>query len=82
MGITRVENNPYVITGKQDGAFLTDLQKPWRRIRKQATVLFWLRHSDIGAKLVNDLTEKIGMHPSWDECQKAAEIVYIKAFCV
>ena len=71
-GIARVEGNPYVITGKLEGAYLTDLQKPWRRIRKQATVLFWFRHSDPATRLVNALAEKTGERPSWEECQKAA----------
>ncbi|MEQ8737308.1 MAG: tyrosine-type recombinase/integrase, partial [Hoeflea sp.] len=35
-GIERVPGNPYVIAGKQEGAHLTDLQRPWRRIRKRA----------------------------------------------
>ncbi|MCY4560279.1 MAG: tyrosine-type recombinase/integrase [Chloroflexi bacterium] len=35
-GTKRVEGNPYVITGTGDGAHLTDLQKPWRRVRKAA----------------------------------------------
>ena len=32
----RVEGNPYVIVGTREGAYLTDLQKPWRRVRKAA----------------------------------------------
>ena len=35
-GIDRVEGNPYVIVGKVAEAHLTDLQRPWRRIRKAA----------------------------------------------
>ena len=35
-GTKRVEGNPYVITGTGEGAHLTDLQKPWRRVRKVA----------------------------------------------
>ena len=35
-GTNRVEGNPYVITGTAEGAHLTDLQKPWRRVRKAA----------------------------------------------
>jgi len=31
-----VPGNPYVIAGKEDGQYLTDLQRPWRRIRKRA----------------------------------------------
>lgn len=32
----RVNNNPYVVTGHIDGQYLIDMQKPWRRIRKDA----------------------------------------------
>ena len=32
----RVGGNPYVIVGTGEGAHLTDLQKPWRRVRKAA----------------------------------------------
>ena len=32
----RVEGNPYVIVGITEGSHLTDLQKPWRRVRKAA----------------------------------------------
>jgi len=69
----RIKGNPYVVIGTQKGAFLTDLQKPWRRIRKQATVLYWLRHSETAARLVRDLTDINGENPSWNACQKAAE---------
>lgn len=34
--IERLGDNPYVITGKLPGTHLTDMQKPWRRIRKAA----------------------------------------------
>lgn len=34
--IPRVEGNPYVIIGKVEGQPITDLQRPWRRIRKEA----------------------------------------------
>jgi integrase len=32
----KIANNPYVITGHIDGQYLTDMQKPWRRIREAA----------------------------------------------
>ena len=42
-------NNPYVIYGTIEGAHLTDMQKPWRRIRKRAEIedvrIHDLRHS-------------------------------------
>lgn len=34
--IPRRKDNPYVITGDVEGKYLTDMQKPWRRIRKFA----------------------------------------------
>jgi integrase len=48
-GIEKIEGNPWVITGRKDGARLTDLQHPWRRIREQAGLpdvrIHDLRHS-------------------------------------
>ena len=45
----RLENNPFVICGGKSGAHLINLQKPWRRIRRQAELddvrLHDLRHS-------------------------------------
>ena len=34
--IPREDDNPWVIAGKLPGTHLTDLQRPWRRIRKRA----------------------------------------------
>ena len=34
--IPKLPDNPYVITGTIEGNYLTDLQRPWRRIRKAA----------------------------------------------
>lgn len=36
--IERVENNPYVIVGNKEGRHITDMQKPWRRIRQLANL--------------------------------------------
>ncbi|WP_068080586.1 tyrosine-type recombinase/integrase [Polycladidibacter stylochi] len=48
-GIERLADNPYVIVGKLPGSHLSDMQKPWRRIRKAAKLedvrLHDLRHS-------------------------------------
>ncbi len=42
-------DNPYVICGKLEGGYITDFQKPWRRIRKRADLndvrIHDLRHS-------------------------------------
>ena len=47
--IERMEGNPWVITGRKEGARLTDLQHPWRRIRVRAGLpelrIHDLRHS-------------------------------------
>ena len=72
--VEKIEGNPYVITGKEYGAHLTDLQRPWRRVRKQATVLYWRDCGDEKTHaLVQDLQERLGTIPTWDACQKAAE---------
>ncbi len=47
--LPRVEDNPYVIVGREPGAHLINLQKPWRRLRKLGQLddvrLHDLRHS-------------------------------------
>ena len=34
--VPRLPNNPHIIAGKVEGQYATDMQKPWRRIRKGA----------------------------------------------
>ena len=34
--IQRIDGNPYVITGKNEGCHLINIDKPWQRIRKEA----------------------------------------------
>jgi integrase len=36
MSLPRIPGNPYVILGKTDDGHLTDLERPWRRIREKA----------------------------------------------
>lgn len=47
--IPRQTDNPYVICGKLPGSYLTDLERPWRRIRSRAGLpdvrIHDLRHS-------------------------------------
>lgn len=56
----RLENNPYVITGQKEGQYLSDFQKPWRRIRKKAELedvrIHDLRHSFASFGLANGLS--------------------------
>ena len=35
-GLRRQDDNPWVLAGKVPGSHITDLQKPWRRIRRRA----------------------------------------------
>ena len=54
--IKKPEDNEFVITGKKSGGHLTDLQHPWRRVRKTAKLdgvrLHDLRHSFASRGLV------------------------------
>ena len=47
--IPRLQDNPFVISGRVPGQYLTDMQKPWRRIRSVAKLedvrLHDLRHT-------------------------------------
>ncbi len=55
--IERLPDNPFVITGQRPGAHLTDLQRPWRRIRARAALpgvrIHDLRHSFASTALAN-----------------------------
>jgi integrase len=55
--IERLPDNPFVITGQRPGSHLTDLQRPWRRIRARADLpgvrIHDLRHSFASEALRN-----------------------------
>jgi integrase len=55
--IERLANNPYVIIGTKPGQHLTDLERPWRRIRARAGLdevrIHDLRHSFASAAVAN-----------------------------
>jgi integrase len=55
--IQRLPDNPYVITGTVSGQHLTDLQRPWRRIRTRAGLdnvrIHDLRHSFASMAVAN-----------------------------
>ncbi len=54
--LPREDDNPWVIRGKLPGSYITDLQKPWRRIRARAELedvrIHDLRHSYASRALV------------------------------
>lgn len=81
--IPKVENNPYVITGTIDRQHLTDMQKPWRRLRKRAGLddvrIHDLRHSfaSDALQLGEDLT-MIGRLLGHTQVQTTARYAHLK----
>jgi integrase len=72
-GLERLPDNPWVICGRKPGARRTDLQPPWQRFRKRATVRLWARsEGTMAAVLVAELESRLGREPSHDECHAAA----------
>jgi integrase len=58
--IPAVSGNPYVVAGKSAGKYLTDFQRPWRRIRKAAYLegvrIHDLRHTFASHALRNGIS--------------------------
>lgn len=81
--IPRIEGNPYVITGKVEEQYLTDIQKPWRRIRMRAGLntlrIHDLRHSfaSDALQLGADLT-MIGRLLGHTQVQTTARYAHLK----
>ncbi|WMS44443.1 tyrosine-type recombinase/integrase [Acuticoccus sp. MNP-M23] len=81
--IPKVKNNPYVITGRIEGQHLTDMQKPWRRLRKRAELdglrIHDLRHSfaSDALQLGHDLT-MIGKLLGHTQVQTTARYAHLK----
>jgi integrase len=73
-GLERRSDNPWVICGRKPSARRTDLQPPWQRFRKRATVRLWARSEGTQeAGLVARLESKLGREPAYDECLAAAK---------
>ena len=81
--IPRIERNPYVITGQVKGQHLTDMQRPWRRLRKRAGLpdvrIHDLRHSfaSDALQLGEDLT-MIGRLLGHTQVQTTARYAHLK----
>jgi integrase len=72
--LERLPDNPWVICGRNPGARRTDLQPPWRRFRKRATVRLWARGDGTPASsVVIRLECQLGREPTYDECLATAE---------
>lgn len=81
-GIKRDDKNPHVITGIVEGKYLSDLQKPWRRIRKIAELkdlrIHDLRHSYASFALANGATlAEIGILLGHSNVQTTARYAHL-----
>lgn len=82
--IPRLKDNPWVITGTKEGARLTDLQPPWRRIRKKAGLddvrIHDLRHSFAsGALFLGEGLPMIGKLLGHTQVQTTARYAHLAA---
>ena len=80
--LPQVDDNPHVIVGKFEGAHLTDLQKPWRRIRKEAGLdnvrIHDLRHTFAsGGLLVGEGLPMIGKLLGHTQVQTTARYAHV-----
>ncbi|SMH43445.1 tyrosine-type recombinase/integrase [Azospirillum agricola] len=80
--LPRADDNPYVIAGKIEGHYLTDLQKPWRRIRKAAGIeearIHDLRHTFAsGGLLVGEGLPMIGKLLGHTQIQTTARYAHL-----
>jgi len=76
------EGNPYVIPGAVEGNYLTDLQRPWRRIRKKAKLeelrIHDLRHSFASFGLMSGLSiAEIGKLLGHSQVQTTARYTHL-----
>src|SRR5712672_2441531 len=80
--LPRITGNPYVIVGKKEKAHLTDLQHPWRRIRKAAGLsdvrIHDLRHTFAsGGLLVGEGLAMIGKLLGHTQVQTTARYAHL-----
>lgn len=68
-----LSGNPYVFPGEKEGGHLVNIDKPWQRVRRRATVRLWETSSDgrVSALIVH-LTRTLGRTPSYAEASAAA----------
>jgi integrase len=80
--LPRATGNPYVIVGKKEKSHLTDLQHPWRRIRKAAGLdgvrIHDLRHTFAsGGLLVGEGLAMIGKLLGHTQVQTTARYAHL-----
>ncbi|MDG1825317.1 MAG: site-specific integrase [Henriciella sp.] len=82
--IPRLPENPFVITGREPRSHLTDMQKPWRRIRKAAGIedvrIHDLRHTFAATAASNGLSlPMIGKLLGHTQAQTTARYAHLAA---
>lgn len=80
--LPHVVGNPYVIVGRKEKAHLTDLQHPWRRIRKASGLgdvrIYDLRHTFAsGGLLVGEGLAMIGKLLGYTQIQTTARYAHL-----
>ena len=72
--IPKIEKNPYILPGAKEGGHLVNINKPWGRVRKRATVRVWSQHPDPQVfGLVERLARRKERDPTYEECLEAAD---------
>lgn len=71
--LPKLEDNPYVLPGLKEKSHLVNIDKPWRRVRKAATLAIW-QDDPKAAELVDQLTEVQGREPTLAEIRAAAVV--------
>jgi integrase len=82
--LPRVAENPYVIVGKKEGSYLSDLQHPWRRVRLAAGLeevrIHDLRHTFAsGGLAVGEGLSMIGKLLGHTQIQTTARYAHLAA---
>lgn len=71
--VPALSGNPYILPGAKKGQHLVNINKPWQKIRKRATVYMWATSPDEQVSdLVARLASEHGREPTYEECVAAA----------
>lgn len=65
--------NPYIFPGEKEGGHLVNIDKPWQRVRRRATVRLWATSQDKRlSALMKRLTRTLDRTPTYAEARAAA----------
>jgi len=74
--VKKVKNNPYVITGKNKGVALNNIDKPWLRIKERTTIKIWQQDPAVGC-IIDDLKGDDNNQPNLTDIQEASQAASI-----